>query len=629
MSDVFVSYKAEDRRRVQQLVNALEADGLSVWWDTHIGGAAAWRETIEHELNAAKCVIVVWSAHSIGPGGSFVRDEASRAWERGTYLPVKIDDSRPPLGFGETQALPLFGWKGKRADSRYQAVLTTARAIIEGGPRPIIATPSATPGVSRRALIAGGGVAAAAAAGLGGWLFVSSRRVTSSESIAVLPFENLSGDPKQAYFSDGIAEELRDDLSRIAGLRVVARASSEAVRNDVVTVAAKKLNVGSILTGSVRRSPELIRVSAQLIDGKDGLEHWSRTYDRPAGEGLAIQTEIAQRVAGALSFRLGSSAELALGGTRDPQAQDLLFKAIDEERHGNDTPESLRRVIGLLDAAIAIDPNYAKAHAQKAYFVISSDGVWGEEAMHHSPAEGLASARRAVAIAPRFALGHLALGVYYGTRLRFGAALKEYRMAATLPGSSVDSLEGYSAMLLSLGRFEESDAIFEKAIELNPLDPELPEAQVQRLFYESRFKEAANAAAAGLRSSPDAQRIRLFLGYTQIALGQTHAAKELFQTFDPSDWHRLDGLTLAAARSGDRSEALNLLSEMQRQFPGGYYQYAQIHAQLGDRDAAFADLGKAVENFDTGLPLTKIDPLLQPLHGDPRFASLIVKLGLA
>ena len=222
-----------------------------------------------------------------------------------------------------------------------------------------------------------------------------------------------------------MAEELRDDLSRIAGLRVVARGSSEAVGRDEVTVAAKKLKVGSILTGSVRRSPEMIRVSTQLIDGKDGLEHWSQTYDRPTGDALAIQTDIAEQVAVALSLRLGSSAELTLGGTRNPQAQDLFFKAIDEERQGNDTPDSLRRAIGLLDAAIAADPSYAKAYAQKAYFIFASDGVWGEEVMHHSPTEGLEAARRAIAIAPTFALGHLALAVYHETRLQFGAALKE------------------------------------------------------------------------------------------------------------------------------------------------------------------------------------------------------------
>ena len=155
---------------MQSLVNALEANGLSVWWDTQIGGAAGWREAIERELNAAKCVIVGVEPSLVWPSGSFVRDEASRAWERGTYLPVKIDDCRPPLGFGETQVLSLIGWKGKRVDPRYQAVELSARALIEGGPRPAIPTSGEPERFSRRMII-GIGVVAAAAASFGGWLF--------------------------------------------------------------------------------------------------------------------------------------------------------------------------------------------------------------------------------------------------------------------------------------------------------------------------------------------------------------------------------------------------------------------------------------------------------------------------
>ena len=136
MSDVFVSYKAEDRRLVSPLVEALQADGLSVWWDAHIGGGASWRDSIESELNAAKCVIVIWSKRSTGAAGSFVRDEASRAVERGIYLPVKLDSSRPPLGFGETQTLPLVRWTGDRSDPGYQSVLRSVRAIIEQHPFP-------------------------------------------------------------------------------------------------------------------------------------------------------------------------------------------------------------------------------------------------------------------------------------------------------------------------------------------------------------------------------------------------------------------------------------------------------------------------------------------------------------
>jgi serine/threonine-protein kinase len=166
MSDVFVSYKAEDRARVRPLVEALEAEGLSVWWDAHIGGGDEWRDSIQQHLDESKCVIVVWSRRSIGPQGHFVRDEATRAQRRHAYLPVRVDNVDPPLGFGEIQAIPIVRWKGDRSDPRYQAVLAAARAIVSGAPRPHYVH-FESPRVSRRAIIAGGAAATAAAVAAG------------------------------------------------------------------------------------------------------------------------------------------------------------------------------------------------------------------------------------------------------------------------------------------------------------------------------------------------------------------------------------------------------------------------------------------------------------------------------
>jgi serine/threonine-protein kinase len=136
MSDVFISYKAEDRRRVQPLVQALQSDGYVVWWDQHIGTGDEWRQTIERQLDAAKCVIVAWSRHSVGPEGQFVRDEATRAQQRRVYVPVMIDEVRIPLGFGESMATSLRGWRGNPEDPRYQAVLSAVRRIAGGGSEP-------------------------------------------------------------------------------------------------------------------------------------------------------------------------------------------------------------------------------------------------------------------------------------------------------------------------------------------------------------------------------------------------------------------------------------------------------------------------------------------------------------
>src|SRR5205814_984891 len=251
MADVFISYKAEDRPRVRPLVEALEAEGLAVWWDEQVGGGEAWRESIEQQLDAAACVIVVWSKRSTGPEGRFVRDEATRAARRQTYLPVRIDKVDPPLGFGELQALNLNGWKGDRSDARYHALSGCIHSML-GRKAPMIGRAAPKGLVSRRAVLVGGGAAVAAAAGTGGWLLLRQSGAKAN-TVAVLPFANLSGDPAQSYFSDGIAEELRNALTALGGLQVVARTSSEMLRNSDAITAANRLSVANVVTGSVRR----------------------------------------------------------------------------------------------------------------------------------------------------------------------------------------------------------------------------------------------------------------------------------------------------------------------------------------------------------------------------------------
>ncbi|MCH8614492.1 TIR domain-containing protein, partial [Sphingomonas sp. SM33] len=236
-TDLFVSYKAEDRARVRPLIEALEAEGLSVWWDVHIGGGANWREDIEDHLDAAKCVIVVWTKRSVSREGNFVRDEAARAQRRGIYLPVRLDAVDPPLGFGEAQALSLIGWRGDVADPRFASVVTSARNIMAGKALPGGRHAPRSPKLSRR-LALGGGIGAIAAAVGGWWLFEPT--VANASRIAVLPFADLSGSHDQAYFAEGIAEELRSALSRI-GLQVIGRASSDAVSAMDTKAAAAKL----------------------------------------------------------------------------------------------------------------------------------------------------------------------------------------------------------------------------------------------------------------------------------------------------------------------------------------------------------------------------------------------------
>ena len=281
------------------------------------------------------------------------------------YLPVRFDAVELPLGFREVQAIPLNRWHGDRSDPRFVGLSDAARERItgehvarhNGGP--------AQPQISRRAIIGAGAVAAAAVASIGAWELLKPSAASASARIAVLPFANLSGDPNQAYFAQGIAEELRAALSRI-GLQVIGRNSCEAVKDLDIKSAAAKLGVVNVLTGSVRRSPDTIRIDAQLVSGTDGVEHWAQTYDRAPGDAIKIQTDIAANVAQALSFALGQRGRAALkvGGTNNAEAQDLLLQAMAAPAR-DDTEKGTLETIALLDRALELDPGYAEAHARK------------------------------------------------------------------------------------------------------------------------------------------------------------------------------------------------------------------------------------------------------------------------
>ena len=627
MTDVFISYKAEDRRRVQPLVQALQADGLSVWWDEHIGAGDAWRETIEKQLDTARCVLVVWSKRSVGPEGRFVRDEASRAQLRGVYVPVLIDAVKPPLGFGESQATSLRGWRGDPVDPSYQAVLASVWQI-SGKPIPVPVPRLTGHGpVSRRAFVGGGAVAAAAVVGVGGWTLLKPSSA-SARSIAVLPFANLSGDAGQAYFSDGIAEELRGALARLAGLKVVGRTSSEAVRNDDAETAARKLGVANILTGSVRQSPSAIRVSAQLIDGRNGMEHWSQSYDRRPGDAIKVQTEIAENVARSLTVALGAAAgaALAVGGTENAAAQNFVLQAANVD---DGTRAGTERAIQLLDEALRLDPNYADAYARKALYMGRLGNSFGNGSEEWARLRGgaLQNAIKGVRLAPNHDRAHYALAYVYQSYLQVGRALAEYRRALELAPGVPAFLGRYSFFIARVASPSEALQIADKAIELEPLDPNSYGIRAARLFDARRYTDALRFAEDTERASPDLFDDPLLLGDCFLMLGKGEEALRHYSELPLNAWERITGEALVHARSGDAAGAEKKLLRMQQLFADvASYQYGQIYAQLGEGDLAIAALERAWTIRDGGLLSIRIDEMLDPLRRNPRLDSIIKRM---
>jgi len=628
MSEVFLSYKAEDRARLKPLVAALEADGCHVWWDAHIGGGTDWREEIQDHLDAARCVIVAWSERSVGHDGSFVRDEAGRAREHHTYLPICIDAVKPPLGFGEQQAIQLQGWKGSRKDPRYQALLAAVRARLGGEAPPPIPASLAPPQLSRRVALAGG-AGIAALAGVGGWALLGPDKAKAATRIAVMPFANLSGDPAQAYFSDGIAEELRGALSRI-GLEVIGRSSSDAVRELDTKKAAAKLGVANILTGSVRRSPETIRIGAQLVGGDDGVERWAQSYDRAPGDTIKIQSDIAASVAEALSVALGMAARaaLTLGGTSDSVAQDLFLKA-DALRRQSDDEESYKAALGLYDAAIARDPQYADAYVEKS----ANQRILAAQ-FSSSPAEGAIklaqaeqAARKAIAIAPRLGAGYAMLGWIAADRLDFGEALAMIRRALRESPNSPRVLKVAADNLLYLGDADEALAHLAHGLSLDPLDPTFHSLRARAHYYSRRYNQAIEDANKALSVAPERQTPHNIIGDSLQQFGKFAEARAAYQKMPADNFYRIASEAILAARTKDRDGATTRIAQMQKSDGDlASYQYGQIHAQLGEPDRAFAALDKAMEIKDPGLITLKKDPVMDPIRPDPRFAALIKRL---
>ena len=627
MADVFVSYKADDRRRIKPLVEALQAEGFSVWWDEQIGGGAAWRHAIETELNAARCVVVVWSKRSAGEEGTFVQDEATRAQQRHVYVPVLIDKVHLPLGFGETQALPLTGWHGDRADPHYRAVLAAVQRNV-GAKRRATASPVRQARVDRRTAIAGGAVAAAAVAGIGGWALLRSGPASASRSIAVLPFANLSGDPSQDYFSDGIAEELRAALARLAGLKVVGRTSSEAVGKDDAETAAKKLGVVNILTGSVRKSPAVVRVAAQLVDGRTGLERWSESYDRAPGDAIKIQTDIAENVAQALSIALGGTGSiLMVGGTSNAEAHNLMLQA--DEAMDRATKEDSDRAIQLVSDALQLDPKCADAYSRKALFLIRRSNAYssGREELARYRAAAAPLARKALELAPKSARAHMAMAASYQNYFNIGAAWSEYRLARQLAPGDAAILSRYSYFVSRLGDQAESLRTADKVLELEPLDPDSYANRVGALLDARRYQESVDFAEETKRKSPDLFREPLLLGQCLMMAGKLREAKQQFELANPDKWERLTGEALIYARTGDAAGVQRKVQRMQEIFgEAASYQYAEIFAQTGDRERALSAIEAAWAVRDAGLISIKVDPLLDPIRNEPRFEAILKRM---
>jgi TolB-like protein/DNA-binding winged helix-turn-helix (wHTH) protein/cytochrome c-type biogenesis protein CcmH/NrfG len=451
-------------------------------------------------------------------------------------------------------------------------------------------------------------------------------------SVAVLPFTNLSGDPKQEYFSDGVTEELINALAQINDLKVIARTSSFSFKGkdaDIGTI-ARQLNVAAVLEGSVRRSGNTVRVTAQLINAVNGFHIWSQDYDRDLNNVLALQTDIATRVAHELQTKLlGDEApKIELGGTRNAAAFDAYLQGSKAHISGQDEKDA-RTAISAYTQAIKLDPTYALAYAGRSnsyssYAEEYASGAGVREAFEKARAD----ARQAITLAPELGEGYAALGHYFESGARdFARASDAYERAVALAPSNVQVLRGSADFAISMGHIDAGLASARRGVVLDPLNPRSYYLLGQGLYAARRYEEAASAFAEAISLDPEYRELYGVRGLAYYGLGNLQNARSSCEA-KADHWVSEWCLALVYDKLGRHADAESVLAKYRAtEGDAAAYQYATIYAQWGDRAKALQWLETAIRMRDSGLIYLKTDPLLDPLRSEPRFQAIERELG--
>jgi len=450
-----------------------------------------------------------------------------------------------------------------------------------------------------------------------------------AKSIAVLPLLNESGDPRDEYFSDGLSEELIAALSQIKELKVVGRSSSFRFRDtkEEPKTIGEKLGVSTLLEGTVRKQGERVRIVAELINAADGIQLWSRTFERELKDIFAVQAEIANAVA--------TSLELTLRGAKDP-ATNASTKSV--EAHNaylqghfyfvRRNLDDYRKAVGFFDQAIRIDPDYALAYAERSEaWTFIGDLAIGEKKDAWAAAKH--DAEKAVEVGPNLAEAHAALGwVRFFSEWKFSEGLAELRRANELAPANPTANDLLARVLVYVGQIQEAEKLARQAIELDPLAVVARGNLARILLAEGKLDEADAEARKAAELQPTGAASHRWQVLVAIQRGDGETALREAQ-LEPNEAYRRFELALAHYARGARPAADAALSEMiARDRNLLAYQIAEVYAWRGETDKAFEWLQISFDNHDTGTLSLLIDPLMRGLRGDPRYKSMLEKIGL-
>ena len=468
---------------------------------------------------------------------------------------------------------------------------------------------------------------------LGRYSATTSAPDVSAKSIAVLPFENLSRDPDNAYFTEGVQDEILTRLAKVADLKVISRTSTQHFKSapDDLRDIAKQLGVMNILEGSVQKAGDQVRVNVQLINAMNDAHLWAETYDRKLIDIFSVESEIAKAIADTLQAKLTGSEETAIAKkpTENPEAYELYLKGrfFWNKRSGVD----LRKAIEYFQQAIAKDPNYALAYAGLAdsYLLLPN---YGNASTLESIPPARAALKKALELDDSLAEAHASSGLLDQIELHLEQGNSELERAIQLKPNYATAHHWLMLGYLTLGHFDPAIAEGKRALELDPLSLIINADFAWTYFCARRFDDAEAQARKTLEIDPEFFLAHYYLGGVLQFKGHlADAISEFQRSFDLNgDPYSLGMLGQAYARSGHKDEAQKVLMRLNDLAKSRYvapYALALVYLGLGEKERALDELERAYQRGETNyLFVIKVDPFLDDLRGNPRFEALVQKI---
>jgi len=625
---IFLSYASQDAEAARRICDALRAAGLDVWFDqSALRGGDAWDASIRKQVKECALFVPIISANTQAREEGYFRLEWKLAVDRSHLmaddkaflLPIVIDatidvNARVPEKFREVQWTHLPTGEAASFAERVRRLLSGG-----GGAETPVAPPRAASAASATA------------------------PTPELPSIAVLPFVNMSRDDENEYFADGLSEELLNVLAKIRGLRVASRTSAFSFKGkdvDIPTV-AQKLNVATVLEGSVRRSGKRVRITAQLIQVASDSHLWSETYDRELDDIFAVQDDIAQSVVKELraallgeasGTRIGTVAaadvrQAVSGRSDNPEAFQLYLQGkFSGERT---TQADTDKAIGLFKRALAIDPDFALAWAALSRMHQIQAG-FGFAPIEEGFERGREAAQRALRLVPNLAEGHVALGqVQESYDWDWAAADASFRRALELAPGDGGVLQAAAGLARALGRHDEAHELIGKAIALDPLSMRAHRQAAIISVMSNRLDEAAASFQLSIDLNPAAGLNHAFLALTRLLQGRAAEGLELAEA-ESHDVFRNLAFTMIHHALGHPRESETALQTLIEDFGWtAAFQIAQAYAARNDSENAFEWLERAYVQRDPGVTYSATDLFLRTLHGDPRWQPFLRKIHLA